>query len=103
MSNQVIETLKKGLERVRRGSTQGCNARDAEGHPTGQRDDSQPPPACWCVFGAVECDGAANRELSLTLGDDANAIEWNDSDGRTQAEVIDLFERTIARLERGAA
>lgn len=44
----------------------------------------------------------ADRFLYLALGGDCNATidEWNDAPGRTQADVVALFDRAIALAEQ---
>lgn len=81
--------------------TQGDLALDADGNSVSPDDDR----ACsWCLLGATE-HVAINYHLSLsadialgaTLGADVD--EWNDAPERKHAEVLDLIDRTIARLE----
>jgi hypothetical protein len=49
----------------------------------------------------------AEETLSATLGDDeGGALSWGMRDGRTQAQVLALFARAMAKaeaIERGAA
>ncbi len=94
----TLEVLKRGLERVRKGWCQHCYAKTAAGHGTGVLS----PDACsWCAVGAVNVNDEARTELMETLGFAPHPPVgiWNDDPSRTQADVIDLFERTIARLE----
>lgn len=73
----------------------------------------------WCQAGKLEdgrtyCAATATivgsrateacRALAGTLGDESftallTLFNWNDAPGRTEAEVLDLYDRTIARLE----
>lgn len=54
--------------------------------------------ATWRIAGTGDADSGADRELDITLGGQL-ANGFNDAEGRTHAEVLDLFDRTIARLE----
>ncbi len=94
----TLEVLKRGLERVRKGWCQHYYAKTADGHGTGVLN----PEACsWCAVGAVNVNDEARTELMETLGFAPHPPVgiWNDAPERTQADVIALFERTIARLE----
>ena len=108
----TVDLLKAARARIERPEawTQVESARDASGHPVGS---TRADAVCWCILGALSYAGAAGalgddgpplRELRATLGGDLVSIsEWNDAPDRTHAEVIDLFDRTIARLESGLA
>lgn len=68
-------------------------------HPCG-------PPVSRCLLGAL-CAAArggfileAVQELTQTLGIDSGTLsQWNDEPSRTQEEVLDLLDKTLARLE----
>lgn len=96
----TIETLRVARERVAQGWTQGWFARTADGVLCGARD---PAAVCWCIRGAIcsTSDDSLDRAVEAlrdTLGWD-NIAAWNDADGRTQAEVLALFDATLATLE----
>jgi hypothetical protein len=96
---ETLAVLRKGLERVKHGWTQGTCARDADGRICNCRSDAA---ASWCAYGATETDFDAGCALDDTLeaqGWDKGHVNYNDMRGRTQAEIVTLFERTIARLE----
>lgn len=84
---------------VARGWTQRTNARDETGRPTDPRG---PDAVCWCLSGAVHrvAPDAARHAYQLLCKalDSPWAVDWNDTPGRTQAEVLELFDRAIARL-----
>lgn len=106
----TVELLKAARERVAKGWCQGWFAKDAAGEETLE----ELGDACaWCVRGAIYASAkhgepeSVSAEMALhdTLKDSGAALsvvgpleEWNDAPGRTQAEVLDLFDRTIARL-----
>lgn len=61
----------------------------------------------FCLMGAVSranddvIPWGAIDHLVSALGSE-QIIGWNDTFGRTKEEVLDLFDRTIARLENAA-
>jgi hypothetical protein len=75
------------------------------------------PPVCWCPLGAIfacaelpDCiDGAVTRtlergearhQLSLTAG--LEIVSFNDHATTTHADILRVFDKTIARLEANA-
>ena len=80
-------------------------------------DIKDPAATCFCTLGAVarvsdlSTSDVVGEQLLITLGgdpefEDATIVvgdEWNDDPKRTHAEVLDLFDRTIARLEASHA
>lgn len=108
-TQEKIDHLKRARARLAEPGRWGQfhYASDAMGDSVNPR---SPRAQCWCVQGALRLESTgsdwdpANHELRVTL-----AIEkpdyhhhiptWNDTHGRTQADVIGLFDRTIARLE----
>lgn len=100
----TVAVLTLALCKIRRGWTQGADARDKDGrmvfHPAHRRC------ASWCANGALT---AASGELGfptsaaharLSIGEYA-LYEWNDAPGRKVEEVIELFERAIAKELEG--
>ena len=61
-------------------------------------------PTRWCSIGAIEWAGggtaesSAKRALWRAVGT-ACISDWNDAPGRTQAEVLEAFDRAIALCE----
>lgn len=64
----------------------------------------------FCLVGALRRSGSSEleayvgarlfSELNKTIGKNSLSIStWNDAFGRTQAEVLQLLEKTISRLE----
>ncbi len=62
---------------------------------------------CYCLVGAivhVTKQSGPRYEAYATLAKLADTtmdglVGWNDAPGRTQAEVVDLFDRALAALE----
>jgi hypothetical protein len=79
----------------------GTYARDMLGLPV----ESHDLRACsLCVVGAIERTGCVGRlrqdAMSALRPDGWSSLDaWNDADGTTHADVMDRFDRTIARLE----
>lgn len=101
---EPLDILIGARERIARGWTQGAMARDAEGLECGVH---EPVASCFCALGAIFAaaegivhglDAAAC--LRAELRDDIT--RWNDARGRTQAEVLAVFDRVIEKA-RGAA
>ena len=105
---------------VRRGWTQGADARDIEGKPVELND----PKACsWCMGGALDAAfgamfggggyDARYAGYDLMLRTHAavmrrltekwlSVVDFNDDERRTQEEVVALLEATAALLEATA-
>ena len=97
----VLGTLRAGRERIARGWCQGRYATDAHG---GYASTGAANAEAWCISGAVRfCASGVVvvHALRKTLGSRQLAV-WNDHPDRTQADVLDLFDRTIARVESEA-
>lgn len=102
----TIEVLKAARERISDPNrwTQGTYSRHSDGSPAWNS--GRLAGVCWCASGAVQCclDLGATRfatdcafdDLCRTLGGGC-AVRYNDT--HTHAEVLALFDRTIARLE----
>lgn len=95
---KTIDVLRAAREKVAQGWTQGATARDEEGFWVGVR---TPAARSWSADGAVQFAARTlkmKKTVMLVLraisGDDL--VHWNDSVGRTQAQVLDLFDRAIA-------
>lgn len=95
----VAATLREALGFVGRGWTQGASARTTSGAADWPR---SPMAVCWCADGAICATGCSLPEQFAALAalgrvtDSYSIIYWNDTPGRTQADVIDAFERAIA-------
>lgn len=100
----VIETLKKARDLIARegGWTQGAYARDAAGSACSIGANAQ----CFCTLGALRLASDGDRDLAraaaAALRDRHSMVwidDWNDTPGRTQAEVVALFDAAIAAEE----
>jgi hypothetical protein len=87
--------------------TQGEGARDQSGSVVGSK---EPVAVCWCSIGAIHrgddgggfCGYDARLLVKEAAGGVSSLAEWNDAPGRTQAEVLNVFDRAIALAkERG--
>ena len=57
---------------------------------------------CWCAIGAIRHSVGKYGNIIDILGElDPRLDEWNDT--HTHAEVLALFDRTIARMESEGA
>jgi hypothetical protein len=101
----IANVLKGGRKRILEGWCQGESALNAKDNVTcvNSRD-----AVAWCLEGGIEAaapttDAWLTAELALcdALGaDDISMLSiWNDKPGRTQAEVVALFDKAIAKLE----
>ena len=115
----VLELLERGRERIRRGWTQHAPAHNAKGLVCATE---SPDAVAWCVAGAAWASDdtipdfindpcyAASREAcaelqrSLPIASPAerhtNLATWNDTCRRSQADALQLYDVTIARVRR---
>jgi len=114
MTKNVLRILKAGKGYVERGWTRGAGARDA----TGRSVPAYGPEAVkWCAYGGIRRAAAeqgasgkvfvqAEKTLVSTLPEErpfsgfCNISVWNDKKWRTQKQVVALYDKAIARLER---
>lgn len=111
--NPVITVLKKARKLIAKGWFQG----EFEGRKNRTK--------CYCAWGAIKRvtgGGGAlgvleyEAEAKNALEEDRyvvrchsgvkyndSIVDYNDKKGRTQQQVLNLFDRTIARLEKKAA
>lgn len=98
---EVLRGARRLLSDEKRWTKGGC-ARDKDGHwvHSGSRS-----AVCWCLGGAVF---RAEEDVIAMMGAlDALEAEagqspigvWNDAPERTHAEVVELLDRVIAKLE----
>lgn len=99
----TLEVLERGLERVKRGWTQGMFAANEAGQPchTGLGGAT-----AWCASGAVQTASlhewraaldALERHVPAGASNQGDVlVYYNDAPERTQADIIALFERAIA-------
>ena len=92
----TLESLKQGRARIATGWCRGKLANDKDGLTVDPGD----PTACsWCAAGAVDDRAAEVFALNTTRGASGGLYRWNDADARVRDDVLDLYDRTIARLE----
>ncbi len=99
-----VEKLKAARELLARpnGWTTEAAARDATGRAVFTDSASA---VCFCAYGAMWAVGVpasdiTPEELLLEQAIDGEMIAaWNDTTGRTQAEVVAAFDRAIALAE----
>ena len=107
MQTQTKTVLKRARAKIAQGWTQNAVARGAAGFPvlSFSRD-----ARCWCAMGAVlavtsEGDGLQRLRAALPQSARTDNDAWhdvsvfNDHPGRTQAEVLALFDRAISLAE----
>lgn len=97
----ALEGLKAARAKVAHGWCQDVHARDENGIKVPPSSDLA---VRWCVDGAFlsAAKGNANAVLAFlrAVGDSSidSIVQWNDVVGRTQAEVLAVFDRAIANL-----
>lgn len=97
----ALRVLRRARPLIAAGWTQYAFAKDDVGATVNS---SSPNAVCWCSLGAINASiemtgeyDAAKNVLSRVAGE--NIGVWNDAPGRTQAEVLALFDRAIAECE----
>ena len=106
----ALPVLRHARDRIRIGWTRLAWARDADG----ERCFPNEMAVAWSVKGAITneqgCAMAPGFDEAMAVICDGAGIEpsllqlnrWNDAPGRTQAEVLALFDRAIAECEEKA-
>ncbi len=92
----TVKQLRAARERIVRGWTQGVLARNAKGGWVEPYDEDA---VCWCAVGALLADGDVELQGDDRQVDGIYIIVWNDTPGRTQADVIAFYDRRIAAAE----
>ena len=106
---QISEALRAARELLAAGWCQGHFARDNTDYPVHYTDSAA---VSYCLLGACalvvlgeHSDYDQNHPLIKEIGialrqaTKLHVIDWNDTPGRTQAEVLAAVDATIARLE----
>lgn len=91
----ALPVLRRGWERIAKGWCQGADALSAAGRisPLSAK------AVKWSASGAIEGpDPFAARDVLMGITG-CSLRAWNDTPGRTQAEVLALFDRAIAECE----
>jgi hypothetical protein len=93
------QILVEARELIAKGWTQLAYAKKANGDVTDDRDGSG---VCFCALGAIRRASGSYTDCQPAAGVFRAAIGsafidgWNDAPGRTQAEVLEAFDRAIA-------
>ena len=107
-STQVSKVLRAARELLAGGWCQKHLARTDDGSPVDYRDGAA---TAFCLLGACgraalnPSDSNPDPLLMEAIGDalrhtvSGYAVDWNDTPGRTQAEVLAVIDATIAHLE----
>lgn len=106
---QLSKAIERAAGRIARPGawTQGAMARDKEGRPVSPASSFA---VCWCAVGAVMAElgvGVSNNSkaihaaeklrLKSITGEDFVA-RWNEADGRTQKQVVNLLRVRAIQL-----
>lgn len=106
--NPTAKLLTQARAVIERGWCQGCFARDAEGQPVAATD---PLAETFCIRGATRVvspnDDARERAhwhlenaiIDVTQRSYTSLASYNDDPGRTQAEVLAVFDAAIKLAE----
>ena len=102
----TLDILRHARGLIEQGWTQGAFARDADGHGVNHRNSRA---VCFCGVGAIRraaddlrmprrLTAAAWKVLDDVCPDqELLAMGWQDEPGRTQSEVLAMFDRAIER------
>lgn len=81
---------------IEKGWTQGALARDELGAEVWPR---HPAASCWCLLGAIrrvalgDTEAEEARQMVFDQLGSVAIATWNDTPGRTQAEVLAVLDR----------
>lgn len=97
------DVLRAARAKIERGWIQGWLFRDPDGHCSNFIY-FQKRACAWCASGALmassDAGSARERAYSFLYSVTGPSIpEWNDAEGRTQAEVLQAFDAAIALAE----
>lgn len=92
----TLDILTEARGYVAKGWTQGTLAKSNENRKVSFH---SPRAVCWCALGALRLAGGYYEEgqdaLERLLPYETELFTWNDAPGRTQAEVLALFDKAI--------
>jgi len=102
MTNETtIAILTNARAFIAKGWCQGKSALDGDGNPI---DATHPQAVRFCIFGAFDATGIILEDPVIELFKEASGLPpdrpltgWNDEPGRTQSEVLEAFDRAIAK------
>ena len=93
----LLQDLIQGRERIARGWCRGADARDADGISVSRSDEKAVE---WDARGALlDCEPGCLVLLRDFLEPkwDRNILAWNDAPERSKAEVLETYDRAIAK------
>ena len=99
----VVDQLKAGRERIKRGWTQKTYARNAEGKSVGFR---SPFAVEWCITASCDCQADPMKYLRSAVFSKYPAISivaWNDRPERAQADILEAYDLAIELAEKELA
>jgi hypothetical protein len=111
---RTVDLLRSMRKKIATGWTQGCSARNRDGHPVVPNSES----ACqWCLIGSMTADmtllnaaGAAHvrarayrilGQLLNNRNESEDLASYNDHPLRTRESVLELLDEGIAMAELG--
>jgi len=92
----LIEILKQTRKLIVKGWTQHAGARDKNGKVVGS---DSADATCWCLTGAAYAtSGERYNEIIDVLNETLGFchIDYNDTKGRTQQDILNLIDRAVA-------
>lgn len=102
---RVVNLLKMMRGKIDSGWTQGCSARSHGGFPVVPYSDDA---RCWCLTGSMTADRVLCTDFAargqvvniiMKLLEDRNEKPdialWNDAEGRTKEQVLELLDEAI--------
>ena len=102
MTQDVIRALEEARRLCAVGWTQRVGARDKNSNTVSTK---SPDAVYFCLWGSIyraENSHTGQRAYGAIVesigGINPDPVEWNDAPDRTQADVLALFDRTIAKL-----
>lgn len=100
----VADKLREARALIERGWTQEEFARSKTGRTVKT---NSPQAVCWCAYGAlIQVDGESDAYPWLCKAIDPEGdmvTRWNDAPERTQAEVLEAFDKAIDLAEQEAS
>jgi hypothetical protein len=110
--SRTLELLKSMRSKIASGWTQGCSAQNRQGFPVVASCDDA---VRWCLVGSTVANtyllaGRTHirtnawliiQDLIRNRNETCSMDEWNDRDGRTQEEVLELLDEAITITTTG--
>jgi len=104
--SKTVELLRGMRSKIEQGWTQGCSARNRDGHAVVAYSDD----ACqWCLIGSISAQAMVNSifvsrtsayriliELLQNRNEKPDLAFFNDAEGRTKEAVLELIDEAIS-------